>query len=242
LGELIWRNWRPFVPLAGSGGTEANFISSSWDGLWPGKGAKPMSADHRIVKAKRLTVRVNDEIVRAIALQAMWRRFADQPNLITALRRQLWFPLLRGSLHSDLLMTLCRLHEHGHEDNATIPVVRSLIEAPGVHDLLADPSAADHAKRRHNELRRTEAVRRIRVLRDRVLAHNDIRQTERIAANDDELMILEESARIATYLTMAIGGLGVRFSLHQRTWELAAERFWSLVVGGLNEGKTKALV
>jgi AbiU2 len=221
---------------------EANFISSSWDGLWPGKGAKPMSADYRIVKAKRLTVRVNDEIVRAIALQAMWRRFADQPHLITALRREPWFPLLRGSLHSDLLMTLCRLHEHGHEDNATIPVVRSLIEAPGVHDLLADPSAADHAKRRHDELRRTEAVRRIRVLRDRVLAHNDIRQTEGIAASDDVAMLLEETARIATYLTMAVGGLGVQFSLHQRTWESAAEHFWSLVVGGLNEGKTKALV
>jgi AbiU2 len=201
-----------------------------------------MSADYRIVKAKRLTVRVNDEIVRAIALQAMWRRFADQPHLITALRREPWFPLLRGSLHSDLLMTLCRLHEHGHEDNATIPVVRSLIEAPGVHDLLADPSAADHAKRRHDELRRTEAVRRIRVLRDRVLAHNDIRQTERTAANADELMILEESARIAISLTMAVGGLGVQFSLHQRTWESATEHFWSLVVGGLNEGKTKALV
>jgi hypothetical protein len=201
-----------------------------------------MSGEYRQAKAKRLTSRITGEIIRAIALHAMWVGGADRSDVNRALRGEIWFSLLRGTLHVELLMTLCRLHEHGREENATIPVVCSLMAGPSMDNLLADSSAADEAIRRYAGLQRSGLVRRLRVIRDRVIAHNDMRKTERTAAYGDETMLLEESAGIVDRLHIALMGSEPQFARYRETWRLAAESYWNRVVSGgearcTNEGK-----
>jgi AbiU2 len=191
-----------------------------------------MSAEQQLAKAKRFTARVHDEIIRAIGLHALWMGCTDGSTVTRALRGQIWFSLLRGTLHVELLMTLCRLHEHGREENATIPVVCSLIAGPNMDILLADSSAAHEAIRLYAGLQRSGLVRRLRVIRDRVIAHNDMRRTERTAAYGDETMLLEQSAGIADRIHVALMGSESQFALYRETWRHAAESYWNRVVSG----------
>jgi hypothetical protein len=190
-----------------------------------------MSADKRLAKAKRFAARINEEIIYAIALHRMGAGCASRPDMPDSGRGEPWFPLVRNTLHIDLLMTLCRLHEHGHEDNATIPVVCAMIEAPELRKLLGDVDAANGAMQRFAELQLSGVVKRIRTLRDRVLAHNDMRQVEQIATSGDETKLLEESAWIAEHLHLAVAGSKPQFDLYRKTWEAAAADFWSRVGG-----------
>jgi AbiU2 len=189
-----------------------------------------MSAEQRLAKAKRLTARINGEVIRAFALQAMWVRCANRSDVLHVLQEELGFPIVRDSLLIDLSMTLCRLHEHGREDSATIPIVISLFEDPDVRKRMTDQGSADAAIAKYAELQRSGVIRRIRVLRDRVPAHNDMRKTELTAAYGDETVLLEESAWIAERLHRAVAGSQPQFTLYRKTWKLAADSFWNRTV------------
>ena len=129
-------------------------------------------------------------------------------------------------------MTLCRLYEHGREENASIPVVCSLLANPSLRNLLADTSAAEEALSRYAGLQRSGLVRTLQIVRYRIIARGDMQKTERTGAYGDETMLLEESAGIADRLRLAVTGSQPHFAKYRETWRLAAESYWNRVVSG----------
>jgi hypothetical protein len=191
-----------------------------------------MSAEGRLAKARRLGKRIEAEIARAIALHGILACLEEDPDLLGRVRGEAWLPLIREAMQTDLLMTLCRLHEHGREENATIPVVVSFLGDPRLRKLLADERAGEEARTLHAGLQRTGAMKRLRAIRDRVIAHNDTRGIERLAAFGDHAMLLEETARIADRIHRAVGAAGrAPFDLDQEAWKTAARDFWLRLAG-----------
>jgi hypothetical protein len=201
-----------------------------------------MSTRQRILKAEDIVRHLNQQIVRAIALRAMWARCADHEDILCAMRSEHLAPgfrVIRDSLHIDLILTLMRLHDTPAQEPLSIPVVVEILRDPAVQQSLCN-SGAEGAT--IEALALYEAVpgdllRRLRQHRDRVLAHNDRRGLDVEPTMGDETTLLRQSAEIVTAMDRAIRRNGGFFAEPEKFWTLLAHGFWSEVARGAVHSK-----
>jgi hypothetical protein len=193
-----------------------------------------MSDAQRLLKAEDIVRKLNEQAVRAIALRAMWARCADKEDVLYAMRPDHLTPgfrIVRDSLHIDLILTLMRLHERAPQEPASIPAVVEILSDPNIQRALGEVGRRDAAREcleLFDELPR-DVLRRLRQLRDRVLAHNDRRGLEMEPTVGDETLLLNKSLAIVSAMDLAIRGNGSFLSEPQQFWDALADGFWEHV-------------
>lgn len=193
-----------------------------------------MSVPNHLEDIAVLTSRINAEVIRAIALQALWARCANEADVLYVLGDESAFRLLRDSLQIDLLMTLMRLYDRPKQANASIPHVIQKVSEPitiSCLDLNAK-TYAEQAKEKYQEVEKTGILKRIRALRDRVLAHNDTRKLDDLARYGDETKLLENTEAIAGLLHRTVTGSQPQFDFNRQCSVLSAKSFWSRAMQG----------
>jgi hypothetical protein len=197
-----------------------------------------MSAQRRLDKAGRLTARIVAEVNRAIALHAVWARCTGQPEVVAELAGEPAFALVRDALLIDLTMALCRLYEAGQDASATFHRLFRTLDDPTVGALLRCPDDHGAAVERYRSLQASGAIKRVRDLRDRVLAHNDTRGISRGPLAGDAASLVNASVDIAGLAHRAVTGSEPQFALCRETWASFADRFWARAKGNTSDHLT----
>lgn len=180
----------------------------------------------------KLTARINTEVTHAIALQSVWVRCADKPDVPHALSNEFAFPIIRDSVQIELLMTLARLYEVRSRQKKTATIYNAIQLLNKEHGSLDSNarSYAEQANDKYDQLVKTEIPKRILDLRDKALAHNDKCGPSEQALYGDETKLLEHTETIACLLHQAVTGNHPQH--YRQEWIRFAESFWTRAMHG----------
>lgn len=201
-----------------------------------------VGAKTELTKAKTLAEAINKEVFRAIALRSSWVRCANSKDVLTAINgaKLIAFNVIREAIHKDLVFTMTKLFDVGKDDLSFHRIFR-ILEDPAVLPLLADAQACAEANARYRAVADSKHCRSLRLLRNKMLAHNDTRGVQQTAKYGHEVALLKDTVWITTRLSTALPAGPFHYEAAERVWDDEANRFWmALIQGSGSAGKVLA--
>jgi len=199
-----------------------------------------MTANMRLTKARKILATLGVEMNRATALQKLWVRCADKPDILDAMNvsHETWgFNIVRDSLQRDLIVTLLKILERGQDRSACIQALLKITDDDQVVDVMkaqsTKPSEVDfriaRAKQAFAHLEADGMLKALRTLRDKVIAHVEFGQVAHGAKIGYERKVLERAIPIFEDLAVAVRDREFGLERTQDLWGRHAEAFWSHV-------------
>jgi len=176
---------------------------------------------------------INGEIARAIALQQLWESGAIVPaanELLAAVRaaKLIGFDLVRETIHRDLVFTLVKLFDPG-ENDLSFPRV---LATPGLQGNAPNPSAWAELQVCVDNCSNSDALRSLKMLRNKILAHTDTRDVLQSAVYGHSSVILDDAIYCSERLSAAVQTLPPYADPTTMVWRVEAKRFWKAVASG----------
>jgi len=207
--------------------------------FWLGGSVTIVSAIQRLNKAEKILVTVSAELIRAISLQAMLARCANERDILNTLnhsREAFGFVTVRNAIHRDLTVTLLTVLERGQKRSACIPRLLEIASDPRVVELMKNSTARDdvedridRAERGFAQLETDGMLKSLRKLRDKVIAHVEVPPVAHGAKYGDADRVLERTIPIFQDLSVVILDREYQLDGEQRFWRQNADSFWTHV-------------
>jgi len=146
------------------------------------------------------------------------------------------FGLVRESIHKDLTLTLTKLYDKGDDDLAFQRVFR-LCMPEGAAPVVDNAAYVEAEKIYAAALNGKDdnALKSLRLLRNKVLAHTDTRSAKQTAIYRHAQIVLDDSIAICERLSVALGTEVLSFSSCKDVWAYEADRFWRALVAEVPE-------
>ena len=194
-------------------------------------------------RALSIASELQKETTRCIAWIANWKR-ANGTNDDIKGRYDHSFEahslrMIHDALHISMIMALMRMHDRDSRA-ASIPTLLGILDTPGIVGEFKRQSTAqrefvdswlEEARHHYESLRANELLKKLRKLRNHVLAHAEFEKaTLHQAKYGDEDHVLARTIPIVRRLVQITGSTDVDFVETRDTWQRFADAFWETAI------------
>lgn len=197
-----------------------------------------MPLKQEMAKAKSIALELEKDLIRCIALLAIWNRANDKKDIKSRYNNTYEahaLSIIHDSLHITMIMALMRMYDNDRR-SASIPTLIGLLESANLLEELKKNSRPqrehidkwlDSVKLRYARLKNEQTLKALRRLRNYALAHADIKKASLHGARYGyERKVLERTIPIIELLLLIVHSRDANFSEVRGIWKRYSNYFW----------------
>ena len=136
--------------------------------------------------------------------------------------------MIRETIHKDLVFTLLKLFDDGSDD---LSFPRVLL-FPNLAQISKNQDALKNLSQRVQASLVSEPLRSLRILRNKILAHNDTRGATQTVVYGHAPKVLIDAVYCSEQLASVAATLPPFADSTNRVWQFEADRFWKAIIAG----------